>query len=81
MTDAVTYGNLQLRLGETLLSVYQLDIIEEPGKHGRMYADAQAQEGEKDYLLYEEYRWMWRCMQTGGVSGIHLSGDCCQNGG
>lgn len=55
MTDAVTYGNLQLMLGETLLSVYQLNIIEEPGKHGRMYADAQTQEGAKDYLLYEEY--------------------------
>ena len=55
MTDAVTYGNLQLMLGETLLSVYQLDIVEEPGKHSRMYADAQTQEGEKDYLLYEEY--------------------------
>ena len=48
MTDAVTYGNLQLMLGETLLSVYQLNIIEEPGKHGRMYADAQTQEGAKD---------------------------------
>ncbi len=33
--------------GETLLSVYQLNIIEEPGKHGRMYADAQTQEGQK----------------------------------
>ena len=54
MKDAVTYENLHLKLGETLLSVYQLSIVEEPGKHGRMYADAQAQEGEKEYLLYEE---------------------------
>ena len=49
MTDAVTYGNLQLMLGETLLSVYQLNIIEEPGKHGRMYADAQTQVGGGEF--------------------------------
>lgn len=54
MKDAVTYENLHLKLGETVLSVYQLSIVEEPGKHGRMYADAQTQEGEKEYLLYEE---------------------------
>lgn len=55
MTEAVTYGDLQLQLGATSLSVYRLAIIEEPGGHGRMSVDAETQEGAKDYLLYEEY--------------------------
>lgn len=55
MTDAVAYGNLLLKLGETSLSVYHLTIVEEPGGHGRMSADAETEEGAKDYLLYEEY--------------------------
>ena len=55
MTEAVTYGNLLLQLGETSLSVYHLAITEEPGRHGRLSVDAETEEGAKDYLLYEEY--------------------------
>ncbi|MDE6219265.1 MAG: phage late control D family protein [Lachnospiraceae bacterium] len=55
MTDAVTYENLLLRLGQTSLSVYHLNIVEEPGGHGRMTVEAETEEGAKDYLLYEEY--------------------------
>ena len=55
MTDAITYGNLLLKLGETPLSVYQLSIVEEAGKHGLMSVSAETEEGAKEYLLYEEY--------------------------
>jgi len=54
MMEAITYGNLLLKLGSTVLSVYDLAIHEEPGRHGRLSASAQAEEGAKDYLLYEE---------------------------
>ena len=40
MTDAITYGNLLLKLGETSLSIYQLSIVEEAGKHGLMSVSA-----------------------------------------
>lgn len=52
--DAITYGQLVLMLGDTELSVLELAVSEEPGKHGRLSADAAAQEEEKDFLLYEE---------------------------
>lgn len=52
--DAITYGELILTLGDTKLSVLELAVSEDPGQHGRLSADAAAQEGEKDYLLYEE---------------------------
>lgn len=55
MTEAVTYENLQLQLGQTPLSVYHLTITEEPGGHGRLSVDAETEEGAKDYLLYEEF--------------------------
>ena len=55
MTDAITYGNLLLKLGETPLSVYQLSIVEEAGKHGLMSVSAETEEGAKEYLLYKEY--------------------------
>ena len=55
MTDAITYGNLLLKLGETSLSIYQLSIVEEAGKHGLMSVSAETEEGAKEYLLYEEY--------------------------
>lgn len=52
--DAITYGQLVLMLGDTKLSVLELVISEEPGRHGRLSAEAAAEEGEKDFLLYEE---------------------------
>ena len=55
MTDAITYGNLLLKLGETSLSIYQLSIVEEAGKHGLMSVSAETEEGAKEYLLYKEY--------------------------
>lgn len=36
--DAITYGELILTLGDTELSVLELAVSEEPGKHGRMTA-------------------------------------------
>lgn len=55
MTEAVTYENLLLQLGQTPLSVHHLTITEEPGRHGRLSVDAETEEGAKDYLLYEEF--------------------------
>ena len=55
MTDAITYGNLLLKLGETSLSIYQLSIVEEAGKHGLMSVSAETEEGAKEYLLYKQY--------------------------
>ena len=52
--DAITYGQLILMLGDSKLPVLNLNIKEEPGKHGRMSATVTADEGTKDYLLYEE---------------------------
>lgn len=52
--DAITYGQLVLMLGDTPMPVFQLIIREEQGNHGRLSATAAAEEGAKDYLLYEE---------------------------
>lgn len=52
--DAITYGQLVLVLGDTPMPVYQLTIQEEQGSHGRLSVTAGAEEGAKDYLLYEE---------------------------
>ena len=45
MTDAITYGNLLLKLGETPLSVYHLSIGEEAGKRGLMSVNAETNGG------------------------------------
>lgn len=52
--DAITYGQLILMLGDTAMPVLDLVIREDPGKHGRLSATLAAEEGAKDYLLYEE---------------------------
>lgn len=52
--DAITYGQLILTLGDTALSVRNLIIREEPGEHGILSATVAAEEGAKDFLLYEE---------------------------
>lgn len=52
--EAITYKHLLLKLGETALSVENIVIKEEPGRHGILSVDASAQEEIKDYLLYEE---------------------------
>lgn len=52
--DAITYGQLILMLGETPMPVFQLAITEGQGQHGKLAATAAAEEGTKDYLLYEE---------------------------
>lgn len=52
--DAITYGSLLLKLGDTKLSVRECYISEKPGHHGILSADAEAPEELKDYLLYEE---------------------------
>ena len=62
MTDAITYGNLLLKLGETPLSVYQLSIVEEAGKHGLMSVSAETEEGAKSIFCMRNMG-MWHCMQ------------------
>lgn len=52
--DAITYGQLILMLGDTTMPVLNLVIRENPGNHGRLSATLAAEEGAKDYLLYEE---------------------------
>lgn len=52
--DAITYGQLVLMLGDTAMPVFQLVIRENPGCHGTLSATLAAEEGAKDYLLYEE---------------------------
>lgn len=52
--DAITYKNLLLILGDTMLPVINIVIHEEPGKHGILDVIAAAQVEAKDYLLYEE---------------------------
>lgn len=52
--DAITYGQLILMLGDTAMRVFRLVIRESPGGHGRLSATLAAEEGAKDYLLYEE---------------------------
>lgn len=52
--DAITYGQLILKLGDTVMPVLQLVIRENPGSHGTLSAALAAEEGAKDYLLYEE---------------------------
>lgn len=52
--DAITYGQLILRLGDTDMPVFQLVMRENPGSHGRLSATLAVEEGAKDYLLYEE---------------------------
>ncbi len=52
--DAITYGQLMLVMGSTAMPVHQLTIWEEAGRHGRLSATLAAEEGAKDYLLYEE---------------------------
>ena len=52
--DAITYGSLLLKLGNTQLSVRECYINENPGSHGVLSVDAETQEELKDYLLYEE---------------------------
>lgn len=52
--EAVLYENLLLILGNTPLSVYNLSISEESGKHGMLSVNAATEEENKEYLLYEE---------------------------
>lgn len=52
--DAITYGSLVLMLGSMRLSVLACSISENPGRHGFLSADAEAQAELKDYILYEE---------------------------
>lgn len=52
--DAITYGQLMLVMGSTAMPVLALTIWEEAGRHGRLSAALAAEEGAKDYLLYEE---------------------------
>ncbi len=52
--DAITYGQLVLMLGNTVMPVFQLIIRENPGCHGTLSATLAVEEGAKDYLLYEE---------------------------
>lgn len=52
--DAITYGQLVMMLGNTAMQVFNLVIKENPGNHGRLSATLAVEEGEKDYLLYEE---------------------------
>lgn len=52
--DAITYGSLFLMLGSTRLSVLTCSVSENPGRHGFLSVDAEAQAELKDYILYEE---------------------------
>lgn len=52
--DAITFGSLFLMLGSTQMSVLACNISENPGRHGFLSVDAEAQTELKDYLLYEE---------------------------
>lgn len=52
--DAITYGQLVLMLGDTVMQALQVDIREKPGCHGILSAVLAVEEGVKEYLLYEE---------------------------
>ena len=52
--DAITYEQLMLVMGSTAMPVLALTIWEEAGSHGRLSATLAAEEGAKDFLLYEE---------------------------
>jgi len=52
-SGAITHGNLLMLIGDVAVQVVDLEIHEEPGRHGRLLVTVMAEEAVKEYILHE----------------------------